>query len=52
VEHEPWEPRRVSDVSVRDDLVRLAGVEVGERPDHILVSEGVRVRVGLPDRRS
>src|SRR5215207_7090365 len=48
VEHEPWPLRRVSGARVDDDLVRLADLDVGRRPNHVLVSDGVHVRVGFP----
>lgn len=48
VEHEPWPLLRLSGARLEDDLVRLSGLDVGDRPDHVLVSEGVNVRVGFP----
>jgi uncharacterized protein YqjF (DUF2071 family) len=53
VEHPPWplvRPAR-SRVLVEDELVGRAGIApVRGRPDHVLTSPGVAVRVGLPRR--
>jgi uncharacterized protein YqjF (DUF2071 family) len=48
VEHEPWPLRSGSSVQLEDDLVRTAGLSVPHQPDHVLVSDGVHVRVGFP----
>lgn len=48
VEHEPWPLRHAVGVRVDDELVGLTGLTAGAVPDHVVVSEGVHVRVGLP----
>jgi uncharacterized protein len=55
VEHEPWPLHRTTSRS-EDDLVRLAGLDVDGRPDHVLVSDGCmsasRSPKGCPNQRS
>lgn len=50
VDHEPWPLRAATAERVDDVLLRAAGLPSPETDPHVLFSDGVRVRVGLPRR--
>jgi uncharacterized protein YqjF (DUF2071 family) len=50
VEHPPWTVATAEALSVEDELVAAAGVEISGPPDHVLFSTGVDVRLGFPHR--
>jgi len=50
VEHPPWRLFTAHVLEIEDQLVAAAGVDVFGKPDHVLFSSGVAVRLGFPHR--
>ncbi|NND03117.1 MAG: hypothetical protein HKN91_10045 [Acidimicrobiia bacterium] len=48
VEHEPWPLHRAELLALEDDLAAAAGYPALGRPDHVMYSPGVSVRIERP----